>query len=458
MTQVEIDKLIFKAKQVLDTKEAPRSTFAGWMMVTALLIESWDIYSMAFIMYALHEVYNPSSWLLGFTAAGTQMGAIFGALLGGYLTDKIGRRTIFLGSMIMFAVCAILQGLAPNMYYLAIIRCIAGIPVGADVANGFTYMMEIMPKGKREVMANRWQFMFALGIIAAIILVTTCIVLGVHSDHIWRIVLAFPAIPAAILLFLRKDLPETPAWYVERGRFIEAKESAKKFYDDCLRDVLPDENVTITKASTKEALSDIFSNSFSAKTTIFGWVSCAVQAFENYAFAFYLPLILATMGIAGMVENNLALLGVNLIAAASAFVGPLLLNKLGHRGLSQWGFIMVTIGVLIAAYGVHIENMLMIISGAGLMLWGHYWDSESGMTVVSLVAKPRYRGIASGIGYTIVKIVAFSTSLLFPPLFEALGVSVAACIVAIGPFIAFLCATFLLPEVFGHHVGDGKND
>ena len=173
-------------------------------MITALLIESWDIYSMAFILFALKDIYEPSSWLLGFTAAGTQLGAVVGALLGGWLTDKLGRRKIFLWSMILFAIFAVLQGLAPNMYWLAIIRCLAGIPVGADVANGFTYIMEVMPKGKREVMANRWQFMFALGIIAAILLVTTLVALDVHPDMIWRIVLAVPAIPACLLLFMRR--------------------------------------------------------------------------------------------------------------------------------------------------------------------------------------------------------------------------------------------------------------
>ena len=88
------------------------------------------------------------------------------------------------------------------------------------------------------------------------------------------------------------------------------------------------------------------------------------------------------------------------------------------------------------------------------MLWGHYWDSESGMTVISLVAKPRYRGVASGIGYTIVKVTAFVTTLVFPPLFEKLGVPLASLIIAIAPFCAFLASIFLLPEVFGHAVGD----
>ncbi|CAK8741984.1 hypothetical protein SODG_005302 [Sodalis praecaptivus] len=79
---VNIEGLILAAKKRLDLQEAPGSTRAGWLMITALLIESWDIYSMAFIIYALKDIYHPSSWLLGFTAAGTQFGAIIGAMLG----------------------------------------------------------------------------------------------------------------------------------------------------------------------------------------------------------------------------------------------------------------------------------------------------------------------------------------------------------------------------------------
>ena len=292
--QQHIEFIIQKAKKRLDQQEAPGCTKAGWLMITALLIESWDIYSMAFILFALKDIYEPSSWLLGFTAAGTQLGAVVGALLGGWLTDKLGRRKIFLWSMILFAIFAVLQGLAPNMYWLAIIRCLAGIPVGADVANGFTYIMEVMPKGKREVMANRWQFMFALGIIAAILLVTTLVALDVHPDMIWRIVLAVPAIPACLLLFMRRELPETPAWFVERGRFIEAKQASRDYYGEqdgrLLDDILPNENVTIADPTLKETLHDLFRRPFTRRTTLFGWFSCAVQSFENYAFSFFLPL------------------------------------------------------------------------------------------------------------------------------------------------------------------------
>lgn len=165
-------------------------------------------------------------------------------------------------------------------------------------------------------------------------------------------------------------------------------------------------------------------------------------------------MILAKIGISGQIQNNLALLAVNCVAALSAFVGPLLLHRLGHRGLSQYGFLFVTLGILIAAYGVYSLNYMMITSGAALMLWGHYWDAENGMTVVSLVAKPKYRGVASGIGYTIVKITAFLTTLVF----DALGVPLPSALIAIAPFLAFLAATFLLSKVFVHVAGDNEHD
>lgn len=441
------------AKSVLDNQEGKASSRAGWLMVTALLIESWDIYSMSFIMTHLKDVFHPSAFLLGFTAAGTQLGAIAGAILGGWLTDKFGRRNIFMASMTMFAICAVAQGCAPSMEVLALIRCIAGIPVGADVANGFTYMMEIMPKGKREVMANRWQFMFSLGILCAILLVTAFELGSMDPNITWRIILAIPAIPAVLLLFMRHNLPETPAWFVEHGRFVEARKVANSYYGkDVLAGIVPDHDVEIPRPTWGEAIHDLFSNPFSRRSTIFAWISNFVQALENYSFSFYLPTILAGLGIATLVQNNIAMFCVYMLASVSAFIGPLLLPKIGHKGLSQWGFGLVVCGILISVVGIANNIMLVIIAGSGVMLWGHYWSSESGQTVASLVAQPAYRGAASGIAYTFVKLASFVTLWIFPKLFETLGVVKADLIVVIFPAIAFLAATFILPEVFDHAV------
>jgi len=132
-------------------------------MMASILVEAWDLYSIAFVLIFIKEQYNPDPLMLGLAAAGTQGGALIGALLGGWLSDKIGRRVMFLVTMVLFIVLALAQAFVPNVTWLIVIRFLLGIPLGSDISTGYTYIMESMAKGEREVMGNRWQFMFAVG-------------------------------------------------------------------------------------------------------------------------------------------------------------------------------------------------------------------------------------------------------------------------------------------------------
>ncbi|WP_204250105.1 hypothetical protein [Bifidobacterium asteroides] len=91
----------------------------------------------------------------------------------------------------------------------------------------------------------------------------------------------------------------------------------------------------------------------------------------------------------------------------------------------------MTIGILVMVFGITRTSMAIIITGSGIMLWGHYWSSESGMTIASLVAKPAYRGAASGIAYVFVKLASFLTLWVFPTLYDRLGVPKATLLIAI---------------------------
>jgi Na+/melibiose symporter-like transporter len=83
------------------------------------------------------------------------------------------------------------------------------------------------------------------------------------------------------------------------------------------------------------------------------------------------------------------------------------------------------------------------------MLWGHYWDASNCMTIPSMVARPQYRGTASGFAYMFVKLPSFLSIFLFPALFGAIGQANATLFVAIFPLIGLLAAIFILPEVYG---------
>src|ERR1700709_1800594 len=70
----------------------PKGNRVGWLMMSSILVEAWDLYSIAFVLVFIREQYHPDPWLLGLAAAGTQGGALVGALLGGWLSGKLGRR------------------------------------------------------------------------------------------------------------------------------------------------------------------------------------------------------------------------------------------------------------------------------------------------------------------------------------------------------------------------------
>src|ERR1700759_2403314 len=118
----------------------PKGNKIGWLMMASILVEAWDLYSIAFVLVFIRDQYHPDPLLLGLAAAGTQGGALICALLGGWLSDKIGRRIMFLATMILFIILALAQAFVTSMWALVIIRVFLGVPLGSDISNGYTYI------------------------------------------------------------------------------------------------------------------------------------------------------------------------------------------------------------------------------------------------------------------------------------------------------------------------------
>jgi MFS family permease len=433
----------------LVTKYNPKGNRVGWLMMSSILVEAWDLYSIAFVLIFIRDQFAPDPLMLGLAAAGTQGGALVGALVGGWLSDKIGRRVMFLSTMIMFIIFALAQAFVPSVGWLVVVRFILGIPLGSDISNGYTYIMESMPKGDREVMGNRWQFMFAIGEVATLAVIAIFIVLALPHDLIWRVTLGMGAIPAAVILWMRHDLPETAVWLVRRGRFKEAKKVATDMFGDSL-DMLPNEDIDVPHASPTAFLADIRKDPIRWRATIYGWIACFAQASEFSTFAFYLPVLFVMVGVSSILGTDLVTMLLYIIAAISGWVGPMITPKIGHRGIGIAGFGIVLVSLLVAAWALYTHTTWVLPYAAAAMLWGHYWDASNSMTIPSVVAKPQYRGTASGFAYMFVKFPAFLSIFLFPSLFGAIGQAGATLFVAIFPLCGLLAAIFILPEVYGY--------
>jgi MFS family permease len=443
------EALVNGAVRYLVDTYSPSGSRVGWLMIASIFIESWDLYSIAFVLTYISRSFHPSALVLGLAAAGTQGGALIGALIGGWLSDRIGRRAVFLATMILFIVVGLAQAFATSMAALVAMRFVLGIPLGSDISNGYTYIMESMPSGQREVMGNRWQFMFAVGEIVAIAVVALLVWSGIPDDLLWRIALGLGAVPAVVIFAFRANLPETAVWLVQRGRFREAKRVTQSMYGDPL-DLIPDADMTMPAVRLRTLLAHLRADPVRWRATLFGWVACFAQSGEFSTFAFYIPVLFVLLGVSGNLGTALVSLALYSVAAVSGFVGPLIVPRIGQRMLSILGFAIVLVSLVAAAAAIFTNHLVVLPFAAAAMLWGHYWDAENVMTIPAMVAKPAYRGTASGIAYVFVKLPAFLAIFLFPTFFGWIGKGNATLFTALFPLIGLLAAVFILPEVYGY--------
>jgi MFS family permease len=440
--------------RLLNKPGTTSSNRGGWMMIATILIEAWDLYAISFLLIFIKTEYNPSAVELGLATAAVQAGALVGALLGGLVADRLGRKRVFILTMIMFIVLAAAQGFSMNIWDLIIIRFLLGIPLGSDIANGYAYIMESMSKGTREKMGTRWQFMFGLGEVFAILVITVMYITGIDHEVLWRVGLALGAVPAVILLLARLDLPETPLSLLHRGQFVKAKEMSQRLFDDPL-EMLPNEDVKLEKVKVDDFLKVMWADPVKKRATIFGWISNACQGAEFTAFAFYLPVILVVAGVGVSSSGNIT--GTNLVTALiyvlatiSGFIAPLMLPRIGHRGLAMWGYGLAFAGLVLGAFALLNDWKVIIVVAACVLMWGHYWDASNGMTIVSMVAPPRFKATASGFGYLFVKAASFFGAFVFPVMTAAWGSFWATLAVSVLSLTGFLSAKYILPEMYGY--------
>jgi MFS family permease len=284
---------------------APKGHYIEILMLASLSVEAWDFYSIAFafVLIFIREQFNPTPLLLGLTAAAVQAGAVVGALLGGWLTDKLGRRLMFMASIVMFIVLALAQSFATSVAMLALIRFLLGIPLGADVTTGFTYIMEYLPTGRREVMGNRWQVMFAAGQVVCAVVVALVVVAGMSHEVLWRVVLGLGAVPALLILVMRSELPETAIWLIRQGRFREAKVMSMRMCDNNLA-MLLETDIEVRKPPVTEFLADLRKDPIRWRASLYSWIAFFCCGGEFSTFGFYSPVIFMMVGVSSLVGTS----------------------------------------------------------------------------------------------------------------------------------------------------------
>ncbi|MBV8813845.1 MAG: MFS transporter [Verrucomicrobia bacterium] len=136
-----------------------------------------------------------------------------GALLFGLMADRLGRRPTLIVNILCYSVLAFASGFAPSLTVLIILRALFGIAMGGEWGVGASLAMETIPLQTRGIVSGILQAGYPSGYLLASLVYA---LLGAHVG--WRILFMLGAVPALLILFIRRNVDESPAWLGKRPR------------------------------------------------------------------------------------------------------------------------------------------------------------------------------------------------------------------------------------------------
>lgn len=152
------------------------------------------------------------------------IGSALGSLIGGNITDRIGRKSSILVCDGIFVVGSLVLGLAPTYGAILFGRIVIGIAVAISAIADVSYLTEISPEAHRGALVSCNEASISLGFLLAYI-VSYLVTVSISYDSGWRIMFGLSGVIALVQSALMMKLPESPVWLAEKGRVKEAEEA-----------------------------------------------------------------------------------------------------------------------------------------------------------------------------------------------------------------------------------------
>lgn len=226
------------------------------------------------------------------------IGAFVGALFWGTVSDYIGRRTSFSATIGIFSVFTALVAASWNVASLAVFRFLSNFGLGGEVPVTSTLGSEFSPSRIRGAMAGNLLTAFPVGLILAAVLSLTIL-----PTFGWRALFAVGIIPAALLFFVRRYMPESVRYLLSKGRLAEAEQTVAHIERQALgRERSVDELQSMPQLRPEVAVKtgvtvlELFTEGRALRTVLI-WIVSFGFFWSSNGILFMLPTILTQQGI-----------------------------------------------------------------------------------------------------------------------------------------------------------------
>ncbi|WP_144466275.1 MFS transporter [Bacillus sp. FDAARGOS_235] len=294
----------------------------GW------LFDAMDVGMLSFVMVALQKDWGLSTQEMGWIGSINSIGMAVGALLFGILSDKIGRKSVFIITLLLFSIGSGLTALTTTLAMFLVLRFLIGMGLGGELPVASTLVSESVEAHERGKIVVLLESFWAGGwLIAALISYF------VIPKYGWEVAMVLSAVPALYALYLRWNLPDSP-------RF----ERVEK------------------RPSVIENIKSVWSGEY-RKATIMLWILWFCVVFSYYGMFLWLPSVMVLKGFS-LIKSFQYVLIMTLAQLPGYFTAAWFIERLGRK------FVLVTylIGTACSAYLFGVADSLTVLIVAGMLL------------------------------------------------------------------------------------------
>jgi sugar porter (SP) family MFS transporter len=258
---------------------------------------------------------------------------MMGAIVGGVVSDRLGRRATLLWSGVIFIVGSILAPLSPTVGILIVARSLLGFAIGFTSVTAPVYVSELSPPQSRGTLIGLYQFALTFGIVFA-----NLVGYWFASEESWRLMFAIGALPAAIFLALVFTVPESPRWLFINKREKEAEQVLLSYTNaHGARLLLDDIHKAATIGSSRENWRALLSPAARRGLIIAVGFVVLQQLCGINTVIYYGPQIFGLAGIDSNQHAILATLLVSVMNMLATVIALFLVDRIGRKPLLYWG-------------------------------------------------------------------------------------------------------------------------
>ncbi|MGE8205764.1 MFS transporter [Heyndrickxia sp. NPDC080065] len=296
----------------------------GWMF------DAMDVGMLSFIIAALKVDWNLSVEEMGWIGSINSIGMAVGAFLFGILADRIGRKHVFIITLLLFSLGSGAAAFTTSFSIFLILRFLIGMGLGGELPVASTLVSESVPTEKRGRIVVLLESFWAFGwLIAAVISYF------VIPKYGWQVALLISVIPAFYALYLRIHLPDS-------DRFVTVKEKEKP--------------------SLLQSIAAVWSKKYTRRTVML-WILWFCVVFSYYGMFLWLPSVMVMKGFS-MIKSFEYVLIMTLAQLPGYFTAAWLIERVGRK------FVLVVylIGTAISAYLFGTADSLALLITSGILL------------------------------------------------------------------------------------------